>query len=68
MNAPINFRPVVIVDNPLPSPSTVDYVTENTKLPRTVCTQRVFGGFLIFTGIIIGGVLTMIIALYVRSC
>ena len=69
-NAPIHYTlPLsVIVDNPLPSPSTVDYVTENTKPSRTICTQRVFGVFLVGTGVIIGGVMTTIIALYARTC
>jgi hypothetical protein len=72
MNAPFNYTmsPTVVVNNPvvLPSPTAVDYITENTKPHRTVCTQRVFGIFLIVTGIIVGGVMTMIIALYVRTC
>ena len=71
MNAPFNnntLLPTVVVENPLPSPSAVDYVTENKKPPRTICTPRVFGVFLMGTGVIVGGVMTMIIALYVRTC
>jgi hypothetical protein len=69
-NATFNYRlpPTVVVENPLPSPTAVDYVTENTKQPRIICTSRVFGVFLMGTGVIVGGVMTMIIALYVRTC
>jgi hypothetical protein len=72
MNAPINITlpPTVVVENPvaLPSPTAVDYVTENRKPPSTLCTPRVFGVFLMGTGVIIGGVMTMIIALYAHNC
>jgi hypothetical protein len=71
-NAPFNYSlpPTVVVENPvaLPSPTAVDYVTENTKPPRIICTQRIMGVFLMGTGVVIGGVMTMIIALYVRTC
>jgi hypothetical protein len=71
-NATFNYRlpPTVVVENPvaLPSPTAVDYVTENTKPPRIICTQRIMGVFLMGTGVVIGGVMTMIIALYVRTC
>ena len=69
-NAPIHYTlPLsVVVENPLPSPTTVDYVTENRKPQRILCTHRVFGVFLVGTGVIIGGVMTTIIALYAHTC
>ena len=63
-----NLPSTVVVENPLPSPTAVDYVTENMKPPRTICTPRVMGLFLMGTGVVIGGVMTMLIALYSRTC
>jgi hypothetical protein len=69
-NTTFNYRlpSTVVVENPLPSPTAVDYVTENTKPQRIICTPRVMGVFLMGTGVIIGGVMTLFIALYSHTC
>jgi len=70
MNIPIHY-PIWSTVNPENTPNTspnvIDYVTEH-KSDKITSKHRIIGMCLLFVGMLIGGVLTLFIALYVRNC